>query len=130
MARISDTIADSGDSRGKTFLLPENYNIRAQGHSDSMPDFQIFSDVQENPAEGLLLRGAHGPIELLEKASVVDRELIRKCLDIIVSGQRMDLERFSHKDGTEIRSLSRYQEMDDYAYRVAGSVGEFGQRSV
>ena len=37
----------------------------------------------------------------------------------------MDLERFQDKDGTGIRSLSRYEEMDDYAYRVAGSVGEF-----
>ncbi len=126
LARISDTIADSGDSGGEDLLeLLNDYNNRAQGHSDSMPDFSNLSDVQEKPDEGLLLRGAHGPIELLEKASVVDQELIRKCLDIIVSGQRMDLERFSDKDGSGIRSLSRYEEMDDYAYRVAGSVGEF-----
>ena len=126
LARISDTIADSGNSGGEDLLeLLEDYNNRAQGHSNSMPDFSNLSDVQENPAEGLLLRGAHGPIELLEEASVVDQELIRRCLDIIISGQRMDLERFSDKDGSGIRSLSRYEEMDDYAYRVAGSVGEF-----
>ena len=81
MARISDTIADSGDSGGEDLLeLLEGYNSRAQGHSDSMPDFSNLSDVQENPAEGLLLRGAHGPIELLEEAPVVDQELIRRCL--------------------------------------------------
>tara|TARA_B100000965_G_scaffold55399_1_gene41859 strand:+ start:12739 stop:13734 length:996 start_codon:yes stop_codon:yes gene_type:complete len=126
LARISDTIADSGDSGGEDLLeLLEDYNNRAQGHSDSMPDFSNLSDVQENPAEGLLLRGAYGPIELLEAAPAVDQELIRKCLDIIVSGQRMDLERFSNKDGSGIRALRRYEEMDDYAYRVAGSVGEF-----
>ena len=126
LARISDTIADSGDSGGEDLLeLLDDYNNRAQGHSDSMPDFSNLSDVQENPAEGLLLRGAHGPIELLEEASVVDQELIRRCLDIIISGQRMDLERFSDNNGSVIRSLSRYEEMDDYAYRVAGSVGEF-----
>ena len=126
LARISDTIADSGDSGGEDLLeLLEDYNNRAQGHSNSMPDFSNLSDVQENPAEGLLLRGAHGPIELLEEASVVDQELIRRCLDIIISGQRMDLERFSDNNGSVIRSLSRYEEMDDYAYRVAGSVGEF-----
>ncbi len=126
LARISDTIADSGDSGGEDLLeLLEDYNNKAQGHSDSMPDFSNLSDVQENPAEGLLLRGAYGPIELLEAAPAVDQELIRKCLDIIVSGQRMDLERFSNKDGSGIRSLKRYEEMDDYAYRVAGSVGEF-----
>ena len=126
LARISDTIADSGDSGGEDLLgLLEDYNNKAQGHSDSMPDFSNLSDVQENPAEGLLLRGAYGPIELLEAAPAVDQELIRKCLDIIVSGQRMDLERFSNKDGSGIRSLNRYEEMDDYAYRVAGSVGEF-----
>ena len=126
LARISDTIADSGESGGEDLLeLLEDYNNRAQGHSNSMPDFSNLSDVQENPAEALLLRGAHGPIELLEEASVVDQELIRRCLDIIISGQRMDLERFQDKDGSGIRSLSRYEEMDDYAYRVAGSVGEF-----
>ena len=126
LARISDTIADSGSSGGEDLLeLLEDYNNRAQGHSNYMPDFSNLSDVQENPAEGLLLRGAHGPIELLEEASAVDQELIRRCLDIIISGQRMDLERFQDKDGTGIRSLSRYEEMDDYAYRVAGSVGEF-----
>ena len=126
LARISDTIADSGESGGEDLLeLLENYNNRAQGHSNSMPDFSNLSDVQENPAEGLLLRGAHGPIKLLEEASVVDQELIRRCLDIIISGQRMDLERFSDNDGSVIRSLTKYEEMDDYAYRVAGSVGEF-----
>ena len=126
LARISDTIADSGDSGGEDLLeLLEDYNNRAQGHTDSMPDFSNLSEVQENPAEGLLLREARGPIELLEEASLVDQELIRRCLDIIISGQRMDLERFSDKDGSGIRSLSKYEEMDDYAYRVAGSVGEF-----
>ena len=66
LARISDTIADSGESGGEDLLeLLEDYNNRAQGHSNSMPDFSNLSDVQENPAEGLLLRGAHGPIELL-----------------------------------------------------------------
>lgn len=126
LARISDTIADTGDSGGESLLeLLEDYNKRAQGLSDNMPDLSNLSDVQENPAEGLLLRRAHGPIELLEASSVVDRELIRRCLDIIVSGQRMDLERFSDKDGSKIQSLKRYEEMDDYAYRVAGSVGEF-----
>ena len=126
LARISDTIADSGESGGEDLLeLLENYNNRAQGHSNSMPDFSNLSDVQENAAEGLLLRGAHGPIDLLEKATVVDQEIIRRCLDIIISGQRMDLERFSDSDDSVIRSLTKYEEMDDYAYRVAGSVGEF-----
>ncbi len=126
LARISDTIADSGDSGGGDLLeLLESYNNRAQGHSDSMPDFSNLSDIQENPAEGLLLRGAHGPIDLLDSSSAVDQRLIRKCLNIIVSGQRMDLERFSDKESEGVQSLQRYDEMDDYAYRVAGSVGEF-----
>jgi|TARA_B100001094_G_scaffold203161_1_gene197094 farnesyl-diphosphate farnesyltransferase len=126
LARISDTIADSGDYGGEDLQrLLEDYNSRAQGHSDSMPDFSNLSDIQNNPAEGLLLRGAHGPIELLEAASVVDQRLIRKCLNTIISGQRMDLERFSNNKSEVIQSLQRYEEMDDYAYRVAGSVGEF-----
>ena len=126
LARISDTIADSGEGNREVLLgLLEDYNSRAQGKSDSLPDLTALSEVQSNPAEASLLLAAHGPLDLLDSSSEVDRGLIRKCLDIIISGQRMDLERFSGGAEGSILALKRYEEMDDYAYRVAGSVGEF-----
>ena len=53
-----------------------------------------------------------------------DRAMILRCLLVIISGQRLDIERFGTKS-SEIKSLESDKELDDYAYRVAGSVGEF-----
>ena len=126
LARISDTIADSPIG-GKDYLLGllRDYNERAQGRSGTIPDFTELSEVQENPSEAELLDGAHGPIGLLDNASEIDKKLIRRCLDIIVGGQELDLQRFSENEDGAIACLENYSEMDDYAYRVAGSVGEF-----
>ena len=46
------------------------------------------------------------------------------CLLTIISGQRLDIERFGTKESA-IVSLRNDAELDDYTYRVAGSVGEF-----
>ena len=49
-----------------------------------------------------------------------------ECLDIIVGGQILDLERFGPaNEGGKISALKSDEDMDDYAYRVAGSVGVF-----
>ena len=126
LARISDTIADSSKGEREYLLgLLSDYNERAQGRSRRLPDFTELSEFQENPAEAALLIGAYGPIGLLDKSSEIDKELIRRCLGIIISGQERDLMRFSGKENGVISSLENYDEMDDYAYRVAGSVGEF-----
>tara|TARA_B110000881_G_C18599417_1_gene533951 strand:- start:3051 stop:4175 length:1125 start_codon:yes stop_codon:yes gene_type:complete len=54
-----------------------------------------------------------------------DRKKIRTCLDIIISGQTLDLERFADASESKIVSLENEDQLDDYTYRVAGSVGEF-----
>ena len=61
----------------------------------------------------------------LGRFSDEDQERIRRCLEIIISGQTLDLERFSDADSGNMVSLQDDSELDDYAYRVAGSVGEF-----
>ena len=126
LARISDTIADSPEG-GKEYLLDllRDYNERAQGRSETMPDFTKLSEFQKNPSEAALLIGAHGPVGLLDQSSETDKDLIRKCLGIIIGGQELDLLRFSGNEEGPISCLKNYHEMDDYAYRVAGSVGEF-----
>ena len=55
-----------------------------------------------------------------------DQERILECLDVIVGGQILDLERFGiAKDDGKISSLNSEEELDDYTYRVAGCVGVF-----
>ena len=68
------------------------------------------------------------PINYLEESETLtesDRKEIRKLLDIIISGQILDLERFTDASGDRIVALTDDNELDDYTYRVAGSVGEF-----
>jgi len=126
LARIADTIADSNSGTTEELLETlESYNDRAQGLSDSMPDMSDLAKYQKNPAEARLLSRAEEPIQLLFELPERDREIIRTCLGIIVGGQSLDLQRFGAGKGDVITPLRNYDELDDYAYRVAGSVGEF-----
>ena len=126
LARIADTIADSNSGTTEELLETlESYNDRAQGLSDSMPDMSDLAKYQKNPAEARLLSRAEEPIQLLFELPERDREIIRTCLGIIVGGQSLDLQRFGAGKGDVLTPLKNYDELDDYAYRVAGSVGEF-----
>ena len=130
LARIADTVADS--KQGNTQLLLktlDEYNQRAQGNSEHLPDFSELILVQDNEAEAELLQNVSAVVVCLEQFSETDQSSIRQCLDIIVSGQSLDLERFGvANEGGTISPLEHEKELDDYAYRVAGSVGEFWTR--
>jgi len=59
----------------------------------------------------------------------LDQKLIRDVLDIITSGQELDLKRFGTATGsTKLIALQTDAELDDYTYRVAGCVGRFWTR--
>ena len=62
---------------------------------------------------------------MLESLNDDDQKLIREVLNIITSGQELDLRRFGGASATQIIALQTEQELDDYIYRVAGCVGEF-----
>ena len=127
LARVADTIADSKHGETEELLrLLREYNDVAQGRSNELPDFSHIADVQENESEGELLRNVQDVIEGLEVYSEGDRERMLECLDTIVGGQIMDLERFGPaNEGETISALVDNAEMDDYTYRVAGCVGVF-----
>lgn len=127
LARVADTIADS--KHGETdFLLKllREYNDVAQGKSASLPDFTELAGIQTNENEAELLRNVGDVVAGLEVYSKVDQGLMLECLDIIVSGQILDLERFgTANEGGNISALESDEQMDDYTFRVAGSVGVF-----
>ena len=57
----------------------------------------------------------------------VTKQRMLECLDIIIGGQILDLERFgTAKEGGKISALNDNDEMDDYTYRVAGVLEFFG----
>ncbi|MBJ62189.1 MAG: farnesyl-diphosphate farnesyltransferase [Euryarchaeota archaeon] len=127
LARVADTIADSkeGETEELKRLLSQ-YNDVAQGRSETMPDFSEIANIQDNESEAELLRNVPDVIEGLQEYSEADRERMLECLETIVGGQILDLDRFGvAKEGGEISALVNNEEMDDYTYRVAGCVGVF-----
>ena len=127
LARVADTIADS--KVGETEILLQHlkaYNEAVQGRSDTLPDLQALAEVQANEHEAELLRNVPAVVEGLSVYSTEDQTRMLECLDIIVGGQILDLERFGPaNEGGGISALKNDEELDDYTFRVAGCVGVF-----
>ena len=127
LARVADTIADSKTGRVEILLEALESWDRATSQNDGkMDDLSALADLQSNPAEETLLRNIDIPLQVLTTISQNDLIHIRRCLGIIIGGQTLDLNRFGPaNDSKVISSLKNDEELDDYAYRVAGCVGEF-----
>ena len=127
LARVADTIADS--KAGETEELIEaltQYNDVAQGRKQELPDLKELAKIQSNPDEGELLRNVQKVVDALSMYEMDDQVRMLECLDIIVSGQILDLQRFGiAREGGNISSLQSEEELDDYTFRVAGCVGVF-----
>ena len=87
-------------------------------------DLSNIAKLQEDADEKRLLENLESVVSAYRNMDTKDSRLMQRCLDVIISGQRLDLVRFGAL-GSELTSLQNDSELDDYAYRVAGSVGEF-----
>ena len=127
LARVADTIADS--KTGDTAMLLEHleaYNDVVQGRATELPDFTALAALQTNEHEAELLRNVPLVIEGLDTYNNDDQTRMLECLDIIVGGQALDLERFGPaNEGGSVSALADESELDDYTFRVAGCVGVF-----
>ncbi len=126
LARTTDTVAD-------TTLLPatdrlhalEALRQRIAGLAHDPLPFAAFIDKQRDSAERAVLARVSESLALLEAMPEPDRRLIRDVLAVIISGQALDLRRFSKASKNQIAALPTADDLDDYTYRVAGCVGEF-----
>ncbi len=127
LARVADTIADTKTGSAKHLIdTLEQYDSVAQGISNELPELDSVAVLQGHDGERRLLGNVDKVISALDKYSENDQKLIRKCLGIIIGGQTLDLQRFGPaNESGSISALNHPDELDDYAYRVAGSVGEF-----
>ncbi|MAV07143.1 MAG: farnesyl-diphosphate farnesyltransferase [Euryarchaeota archaeon] len=127
LARVADTIADS--KTGQVDILLDSlasWDIATSQENGEMSDLSFLANLQSNPAEERLLKNVDVALSAFQKISKNDQIHMRRCLKIIIGGQTLDLQRFGPaNDSDEISALENDQELDDYAYRVAGSVGEF-----
>jgi len=101
---------------------------RIQGTREQPLEFSALATKQGSAAERRLLESCERAIDQLNQLSAGDRELVRKALATITSGQAMDLQRFNGAAAGYVLALRTDQELDDYTYRVAGCVGEFWTR--
>src|SRR5438876_4433480 len=126
LARTTDTIAD-------TKLLPVEQRLEALqmlrerilGSRDTKLQFGQLALHQSSPGERILLEQCETTLTLLQTLTPADLELVRLVLVTITSGQELDLRRFATASESDIVALRTDEELDDYAYRVAGCVGEF-----
>jgi len=127
LARVADTIADSkvGDASMLLDAL-EAWDEATSERDGPVPDLSHLASLQSNTSERDLLLAANAPVAALAHTPSEDLVLMRRCLGIIIGGQSLDLQRFGPaNDRDELKALGSDEELDDYAYRVAGSVGEF-----
>jgi farnesyl-diphosphate farnesyltransferase len=75
-----------------------------------------------------LLERADEAAAYLMMFSAQDQQFIREVLQTIISGQTLDLQRFSSASRDNVVALQQDADLEDYTYRVAGCVGEFWTR--
>lgn len=127
LARVADTIADS--KTGEVDLLLDAlaaWDAATDERQHEVPDLSQLAQLQTLNSERVLLEKADLAVHALSSTSGADLAMMRTCLKIIIGGQSLDLRRFGpSNDQDEISALDDDAALDDYAYRVAGSVGEF-----
>lgn len=125
LARATDTIAD-------TEVIPLDDRLNAL-HSlrdalcshRSIPEFGNLAKNQTLAAEKILLQRIPSAIKLLRTLAADDQQRIGQVLEIITSGQELDLVRFRARTADQPVALETEADLEDYTWRVAGCVGEF-----
>ena len=124
--RFARAIAGKDQSIGKALKeLLLSKQDRSQSSSRSRGT-RTRQDLSSGITEGekALLESTEAILRALKNLSPEDQRDVRELLAVITRGQRQDLTRWSEG----LAALANAQELRDYTYFVAGSVGEFWTR--
>lgn len=127
LARATDTLADS--TQVPVSIRRQNLSalaaaIQSGERPEQMAELQhSFAPLPENIAERRLILLLPQCLKRLNELDAADRAEIRVVLEKITRAQELDLDRFS--DPTRLRALASVAELEEYAYLIAGCVGEF-----
>lgn len=133
LARTTDTVADtdlvSVERRLEALSMLRD---RVLGRRTAPLDLRAFVTAGDSEGKGgssdaersLLLR-CEESIDALRVFSEEDQRRVEWVIDIITSGQELDLRRFAGVTPGGLISLNTREEIEDYTYRVAGCVGAF-----
>jgi farnesyl-diphosphate farnesyltransferase len=126
LARTSDTLADSLALAGKQRLECLDEFARAVAAGDVVPrwSMQVLNAVAD-PRERRLLEAVSDCLAGLRALPSAEAALVREVVATIIGGQRLDLQRFASAEAFVPVALKDEVELEDYAWRVAGCVGEF-----
>jgi farnesyl-diphosphate farnesyltransferase len=126
LARTSDTLADTPGAPVEARLLCLDWFERSLAGEEETPRWPIpVLNAINDPRERLLLEGTGDLFAWLGYLPEGEAALVREVVAIIIGGQRLDLERFANADRENPVALADEEELDDYAWRVAGCVGAF-----
>ncbi len=127
LARAADTFADTpGLSPADRKLKLRTWAAAIEGQvpaSDVLVLSASCASLQQDHAEGQLMMALPQCLIWLDELPSADREDVRTVLRHITRGQALDVERFN--DTAVPRALESSEQLDEYTYLVAGSVGEF-----
>lgn len=135
LARASDTLADTAQVPVAVRVhCLEQFRASVPETQPEFTDFYAavmrdFAPQQLHDGERELLQRLPDLFAWLMRSSSKNREALIEVLEEITRGQSWDLERFgeSERNGT-LSCCESAEELETYAYRVAGSVGEFWTR--
>jgi len=125
MARASDTIADANSLAAADRLDILN-QLRSQLFTMDAKLVRGLKDCAERQPEGPerhLLERVDQVLEFVGRLPQNDQRLLLEVLRNIMRGQILDIERFEL--ASSLRALRSPDELEEYIYLVAGSVGEF-----
>jgi len=128
LARATDTLADtaelpSSERRDKLDTLAAAIDGRLGGRDGIASLVASFAPLQSDAAERDLIVALPFCLSWLEELERADRDDVRQVLRHITRGQALDIERFA--PGGAAQALASAEQLDEYTYLVAGSVGEF-----
>jgi farnesyl-diphosphate farnesyltransferase len=127
LARATDTVADTASlpadaRRDMLETLTTAIEGRAPAHHAMAALAGSFAPLQAHADERNLILALPSCLDQLEQLAPPDRADVRAVLRHISYGQSLDIERFA--PGT-LRALQTADQLEEYAYLVAGCVGEF-----
>jgi len=127
LARATDTLADTVDV--PTTVRKQELKVLARAIQEGDIPEQIaglqtsFGALQKNEAERTLISALPECLNWLGQIQSEDASDIRLVLDRITQAQMLDVERFA--DPAKLQALASAAELEEYAYLIAGCVGEF-----
>jgi farnesyl-diphosphate farnesyltransferase len=130
LARTADTLADTAQVSAADRLQCLEHFSQLLHEPDAAQEAALagilhsrFMPLQEDAAEQRLMEKFSSGLAWLRSTQGAAHAAILKVLGTIISGQRLDIQRFP--DSAQLRSLQHRGELEDYTYLVAGCVGEF-----